>query len=164
MDKRWIGILIILIAGLSCMYFIVTNSNSVGTAITVVNDVTIPAPDGFKIDDDNSFNKRLTNTQTNETIFIKCVEKDKNGTKEFTKILNSFQNNKDVTVKNESNATFEIIEFEDLNTGKNTTFVYFEKLNHSFILKMENFKENQRRDGCLNFMYNNMVHDYKQNK
>ena len=34
MDKRWIGIIIILIIGLGCMYLIVDNSTSVGNAVS----------------------------------------------------------------------------------------------------------------------------------
>ena len=47
MDKRWIGIIIILIIGLGCMYIIVDNSNSVGNAVTVISDVTITLPPGY---------------------------------------------------------------------------------------------------------------------
>ena len=48
MDRRWIGILIILIVGLSAMYLIVDNSNTVGNAISVIGDVSVTLPPGYK--------------------------------------------------------------------------------------------------------------------
>ncbi len=74
MDKRWIGILIVLIAGLGCMYLIVSNSNSVGSAVSVINDVTITLPPGYITSEDTSHMCVLHNKQTNETIRIRCLD------------------------------------------------------------------------------------------
>ena len=85
MDKRWIGILLILIAGLVCMYYIVDNSTTVGNAISVINDVTIPVPQEMKISVSNRNDVTFLNENTNESIYINCV--DKNPEKAFDKYI-----------------------------------------------------------------------------
>ena len=162
MDKRWIGILLILIAGLSCMYVIVDNSNSVGNAITVIKDVSIVVPPGLRINGDTSTDVTLLNKDTNESIYIRCIEG--NPVKEFAKEIKSFENKNNVEMNNRSNSTAEIIDFENIDTGQNTTFVLFEKANHPFIMKMDNYNSKEKQDKEMMFVIDNLKPDYKQNK
>ena len=90
MDKRWILILIILIAGCACMYHIVDSSNSVGDAITVVNKTVITLPSGFTIGDDDKSSVTLVNENNNETIFIEDLGKSDTSLDNFKNDLNRF--------------------------------------------------------------------------
>lgn len=54
MDKRWLIIIIIFIIGLGSMYYIVDNSNTVGSAITTFSKTTITIPEGFSVGDTSS--------------------------------------------------------------------------------------------------------------
>lgn len=162
MDKRWIGILIILIAGLGCMYLIADNSNSVGNAITVVKDVSIGVPLSYKIDDTTSDVAKLVNPSTKERIEIRCV--DKNPQKAFTKSINSFQDKYNVELKNLSDKTIEHIELKDVDSGNITSFVLFEKENHSFIMKLSGYKDSAQLEKDMTYIIENMQHDFKQNK
>ena len=162
MDKRWIGILLILIAGMSCMYVIVDNSNSVGNAITVISDVSIVVPPGLKINGDNANDVTLLNKETNESIFIQCI--DKNPKKEFNNEIKAFQNANNVEMTNRSNSTLQIIDFKNIDTGQNTSFILFKKAKHSFIMKMDNYHDMAKQDKEMTFVIDNLKPDYKQNK
>ena len=162
MDKRWLGILIILIAGLACMYYIVDNSSTVGNAITVVGDVSIGVPPGFSIADASATEAKLLNKDTHETILLKII--DKNPQKEFENAVKSFQNNNNAELKNLSNKTVQHIEFKDTDSGKTTSFVFFEKVNHSFMLKMDNFNNSAQKEKDMMHIINTITHDFKQNK
>lgn len=162
MDRRWIGILIIMLIGMGCMYFIVDNSNTVGNAITVVNDVSIVLPTGFKISDTHSNEALLSSESNNESIFIECIV-DKNPEKEFTKKITSFQNKNNVELKNLSNKTIKHINFKDVDSEKSTSFILFENLGHPFIMKMENYESADKQDNDMTFIIGNMKHDFKQN-
>ena len=93
MDKRWIGIIIILIAGLGCMYLIVDNSTSVGNAVNVINDVTITLPPGYINTEDGSNYCVLFKKETNETMRIKCLKDAKGYIEEYN---NSFRLNETI--------------------------------------------------------------------
>lgn len=162
MDKRWIGILLILIAGLSCMYVIVDNSNSVGNAITVISDVSIVVPPGLKINDGNSNDVTLLNKQTNESIYIECI--DKNPKKEFHNEITEFKNKNNVKMTNSSNSTLERVDFVNIDTGQNTSFILFKKAKHTFIMKMDKYHDMKQQDKEMMFVIDNLKPDYKQNK
>ena len=154
MDKRWIGILLILIAGLVCMYYIVDNSTTVGNAISVINDVTIPVPQEMKISVSNRNDVTFLNENTNESIYINCV--DKNPEKAFDKYITSFENS--------NNSTVQIIDYKNVDSGQNTSFVLFKKVDHTFIMKMNKYSDLEKQDKDMNYIIDNLVHDYKQNK
>ena len=64
MDKRWIGILIILIIGCCCMYFIVDSSTTVGNAMTVVNKTVVTLPNHFSIEESGRDYAKIVNKNT----------------------------------------------------------------------------------------------------
>lgn len=164
MDRRWIGIIIIMLIGMGCMYFIVDSSNTVGNAITVVKDVSIVVPPGFKISDSHSTDALLSSESNNESISISCIVDDKNPEKEFTKAITSLQNKNNVELKNLSNKTIKHVNCKDVDSGKNTSFILFEKEGHPFIMKMENYESSAQQDKDMMFIIDNIQHDFKQNK
>ena len=97
MDKRWIGILIIFIIGMVCMYYIVEDSPSVGNAMTVINDVSVSMPLGYNILHKTEDSVTLL-SKNNESIFVNCTSG--NPDKLLKKEITSFQNNNNVKVKN----------------------------------------------------------------
>ena len=162
MDKRWIGIILILLAGLACMYYIVDSSTTVGNAISVINDVSISVPPGMKISVDNRNDVTFLNENTNESIFIECV--DKKPEKAFDKYITSFENSNNVEMTNRSNSTIQLIDFKNVDTGQNTSFALFKKVNHSFIMKMNKYSDLKHQDKEMNYVIDNLVNDFKQNK
>ena len=162
MDKRWIGILIIFIVGIVCMYYIVEDSPSVGNAMTVINDVSVSMPLGYNILHSTADSVTLL-SKNNESIFLNCT----NGTpdKLFKKEITSFQNNNNVKVKNNlTNDTLKYVQFEDLNSGNNTSFACFKKEGHTFLMKIEGFTDMNKEKKDVMFVIDNIIHDFKQNK
>lgn len=162
MDKRWIGILIIFIVGMVCMYYIVEDSPSVGNAMTVINDVSVSMPLGYNILDSSADTVTLL-SKNNESIFVNCTSG--NPDKLFKKEITSFQDSNNVELKNDlSNETLKYAQFEDLTSGKNTSFACFEKEGHTFLMKMENFNDMNQEKKDMMFVIDNIIHDFKQNK
>jgi penicillin-binding protein-related factor A (putative recombinase) len=119
-------------------------------------------PPGFSIADASATEAKLLNKDTNETILLKII--DKNPQKEFENAVKSFQNNNNAELKNLSNKTVQHIEFKDTDSGKTTSFVFFEKVNHSFMLKMDNFNNSAQKEKDMMHIINTITHDFKQNK
>ena len=166
MDKRWIGIIIILIIGLGCMYLIVDNSTSVGNAVTVISDVTITLPPGYITSEDGHNHCVFHNKPTNETIRIFCLEEKTNYINEYNAQLSSLKTQGDIIIsKNFTNKTLGMIEYENLSSTdrKDIKLVFFDKCDHSFSMKMEHFTNDNNKEYAINFIIDNMVKDFKQN-
>ena len=88
-------IIAILIVGVSCMYFIVDNSTTVGNAITTFSKSSVTLPFGFSVGETNTESAKLYNKQNNETINIHDKGKG-NHVKEATdNITETYENNPD---------------------------------------------------------------------
>jgi hypothetical protein len=166
MNIRWIGIILILIAGLSCMYVIVTHSNSVGSAVSVISDVTITLPEGYITSEDGSKYCVFFNKATNETIRIKCFDENTTYTNEYNKELDSLSKQDDIIVgKHFKNENISRIDYQNQSTPEklNRSVVYFDKCNHTFSLKFELFTDENRQNDAMNFIIDTMKFDFKQN-
>lgn len=166
MDKRWIGILIVLIAGLGCMYLIVSNSNSVGSAVSVINDVTITLPPGYITSEDTSHMCVLHNKQTNETIRIRCLDDGADYINEYNNRLKSLNGEDDIDIqKNFTNKTLSMIKYENKSSTdkKDITLVFFEKCKHTFSMQFEHFTNETNQEKMMNFIIDTMKYDFKQN-
>jgi ABC-type lipoprotein release transport system permease subunit len=167
MDKRWIGIIIILLAGLGCMYIIVDHSTSVGSAVSVISDVTITLPHGYINSEDGSNYCVLYKKETNETMRIKCLKDAKSYINEYNANLNYLKQQKDIKIhKNFTNDTLGMIEYENQSSAnkKFISMVYFDKCEHTFSIQMEQFTDDQSKENTLNFIIDNMKYDFKQRK
>lgn len=165
MDKRWIGIIVILIIGLGCMYLIVMTSTSVGNAVSVINDVTITIPPGYINSEDGGSFCVLHNKATNETVRIKCLKDVENHTKEYASRLGTLKQQDDITInKNFTNKTVSMIEYENQSSTdkKYITLVFFDKCNHTFSMQMEHFTDNENKENVISFIIDNMKYDFKQ--
>lgn len=167
MDKRWIGIIIILLAGLGGMYLIVDNSTSVGNAVTVISDVTITLPPGYVNTEDGIDYCTLLKQETNETMHIKCLKDAKGYIEEYNASLNSLKKQGDIIInKNFTNDTLGMIEYENQSSTNNKLIskVYFEKCNHTFSILMKHYTDDESKENAINFIIDNMKYDFKQGK
>ena len=165
MDKRWIGIIIILIIGLGCMYLIVMSSTTVGNAVSVIEDVTITIPPGYINSEDGGSFCVLHNKATNETIRIKCLDDGKNSTQKYEGQLKTLKEQYDITIDNNfTNKTLSMIEYENASSADNSniTLVYFDKCNHTFSMKMEHFTDSESKENAISFIIDTLKYDFKQ--
>lgn len=164
MDKRWILIFIIMIIGVSCMYLVVENSNTVGSAISDVNKSTITIPHGFSKVDSDSNSISLANKKGDEKIFLKDLGKRDCANKSFNKKLNSLPDDV-VHIKNTTNVTNNITEYiiyyQD-ESNFNNSMSYFYTCNHTFYMNMKGFETVDDLDNEMNFIVTTLKPDYKQ--
>lgn len=167
MDKRWILILIILIVGCVCMYFIVDSSTTVGDAITVVNKSVITLPQDFTIGDDDKNSVELIDESTHESIYIKDLGKGDKAFDCFKDELDSLNKNGDVNLL--SNSTMNIsdintykIDLQNLTNSENSTIAYVYTSNHTFTLKFEGYSNQNDLNNDLNFIVSTISPDFKQ--
>ena len=163
MDKRWILILIILIVGCACLYYIVDSSTTVGDAITVVNKSVITLPSDFSIGSDDKSSVTLINKNTNETIFIEDLGKSDSAFNHFEEDLNSLDilNNSTLNI---NNITTYKIDMQNLTTKSNTSLVYVYSSNHTFAIKFNGYKDQNELNQDLNFIVSTISPDFKQNQ
>ena len=70
MDRRWIAILIILIIGIGCGYFIAQHSSTIGHAIADVSKSTVSIPYGFSAGLADEKSLVIENKNTKEKMYI----------------------------------------------------------------------------------------------
>ena len=167
MDKRWILILIILIVGCVCIYFIVDSSTTVGDAITVVNKSVITLPQDFTIGDDDKNSVELIDKNTHESIYIKDLGKGDKSFDCFKDELNSLNKNDEVNIL--SNSTVKIgdintykIDLQNLTSSENSTIAYIYTSNHTFTLKFYGYSNQNDLNNDLDFIVSTISPDFKQ--
>ena len=162
MDKRWIAIIIILIAGLSAMTYIVLTSNTVGNAVTVVDDITISLPPGFKILGTHTGEATLVSEGgSNETVYIKYLNDGNTSSKAFKKRVTSIENNVEFEITKKSNNTMQV---RNITSNNNMTLKYFEKYDRTLYMKLTGFDNENEANKIINFIVDNAKPDYKQDR
>ena len=159
MDKRWLGIIIILILGIGAMYFIVDSSPTVGKAVAVASEMTITIPDGFNLLKDTEQTIDMINSQ-NETINITIIGLGDNASNEYKATLKAFEKSDDIEVQ-DKNATGNMIFYKNLTADKECSVTYFVKENRTIELQMTKY-ENWEND--WKFVVDTIQHNFKQNK
>lgn len=158
-------IIAILIVGVSCMYFIVDNSTTVGNAITTFSKSSVTLPFGFSVGETNTESAKLYNKQNNETINIHDKGKG-NHVKEATdNITETYENNPNYynltyETKNVSGVKAYQLNMEINNTKSSCSAFY--KYNHTYIVEMNGFNDINKINKNLEFIINTLQPDYKQ--
>lgn len=160
MDKRWIAILVILIIGVSCMVYVVSTSNTVGSAISDVNKSTITLPDGFSKGDSTSGSIFLVNKQSDEKIYMEDLGKSDISKEKFTKKSNSISST-DINITNLTDTTVYTIYYLD-EPGFNNSISYFYSCQHTFYMKMTGYDNIKDMNEDINFIVTTIQPDYKQ--
>ena len=167
MDKRWIIIFIILIAGVSTLYLIANESIEIGKAITTIDNVIITLPDNFKITDQDKTSVEMTNRNSNEKLSIELI-KEKNKAEELME--NKLQElrsenviNIEDSTKNISNITVYSINYQDMNsdTPVNCTVNYINKLNKTFVITTSHYEDNNAQLNDLTQIIETLRLDFK---
>lgn len=169
MDKRWILILIILLAGAVCAYHVVDSSTSVGNAITVLNKSVITLPDDFTIGESEKNSAELLNTHNNEKILITDFGKNDDSQRMFNENLTRFNDainiivNKNSTMNINDVTTYRIDLFNS-TTGEDVTLAYIYSSGHTFTIRMTGYDNETKLDNDLNFIVSTITPDFKQSQ
>ena len=167
MDKRWILIIIILIAGVSVLYVIANESVEIGKAITTIDNVIITLPDNFKITDQDKTSVEMTNRNSDERISIELI-KEKNKAKELMdNHLRDLKYENVINIENSteniSNFTVYSINYQNMSsdTPVNYSLNYLDKLNKTFIITTSNYNDTNSQLNDLTQVIKTLRIDFK---
>ena len=167
MDKRIIAIIIILIIGVGCMFYVASNSNTVGSAITSFSKTIVTLPYGFSVGETNNHVAELYNKHTPERINISDLGKQDKAQNEFeftsaVLSMNPTINNIKQSTKTVENMNVYTLSYETGAGIKYSSFVY--KYNHTYCINMTGFDDANRVNDTLDFLIKTIQPDYKQGK
>ena len=168
MDKRWIIIIIILIVGVSSLYFIVNDSMRLGKAIDTIDNVIITLPTDFKIGEKTQTSVELMNRNTDERIKIELIKQKNRANmlmKSKLKELGSDDCVKDVKNHTQkiSNITTYTISYQNVtsDTPVNYTMNFINKLNKTFIITTCDYDNDTAQLKDLTYVIDTIRLDYK---
>ncbi len=166
MDKRWIYILIILIIGLVCLFFIVDSSSTLGKANVNIGKYTVTIPDSMNVENNDKNNLFLIDRSNNEKIAIKTY--DGNYTDEkYNQVLNLLEENSSVIdIENTriklNNNTLPTLCYKTEDSDNYNQIFFLYQYNSTFIIKCSNFHDNSTLNKDVEFIAKTMKIDYKQ--
>lgn len=171
MDKRWIMILIFLIVGCCCLFYVVETSSTVGDAITVVNKTVVTLPNDFSIESKETDHGTIINENTNEKIYIKDLGKEDSSMNAFKTALQDLSKKSDIKViKNSTlnidNITAYKIDYKNITkeTNQNISNAYVFTCNHTFLIKLQNYDDDTELNENLEYVVAHMTPDFKQSQ
>ncbi|WP_405304264.1 hypothetical protein [Methanobrevibacter sp.] len=167
MDKRVIGIIIILIIGTGCMYYTASNSNTIGSAITSFSKTIVTLPNGFSVGETTDKVAELYNKNTPERINISDLGKNDSSLKQFENALKSLGKNWNVNdISNSTRTVNDIkvytIAYKDNDESKYSSFAYV--CNHTYCINMSGYDNVDKVNADLDFIIKTIQPDYKQGK
>lgn len=163
MDRRWYGIIIILVVGLGCMYLIAETSNNIGSAFLIVDDISVTLPNDFRIVSSEPTTIILEDRENDERILIKYISDGNNSLKEYNTHIKA-KNNDLKIIKHISNATAKTIYYKNTTSNKEFLMSYVDAYDRTLLIKMENYNDSNKRNDDLMFIINGLQPDYKQSR
>lgn len=169
MDKRWIAILIIMIIGIGCGYFIAQHSSTIGHAIADVSKSTVSMPYGFSATPVGETGLKLENKNTKETIYIEDLGSGDNTKKSFEEKfekISKAKNNKvieNTVITTPNGIKAYTAHYNDFNKepSKNKSIAYFYTYGHTFYTKLTGFKDIDNTEEMMIFIIDSVQPDYK---
>ena len=163
MDKRWYGIILILLAGLACMYLIADNSFNIGHAVMVVDDISVTLPNNFLILSNDQTTLSLQNRHNTESILVKYLSDGNNSQKEYDNHLKAKSEDLKIT-KHVSNETAKTIYYKNTTSGKEFLMSYVDAYDRTLLIKMENYNDTNQQNADLMFIIKGLQPDLKQDR
>lgn len=169
MDRRWIAILIILIIGVGCGFFIAQHSTTIGHAIADVSKCTVSQPYGFSVGPSDDTNLELENRNTKEKIFIEDLGPKDTAKKSFKSKLKEISESETVkiidnkTINTPNGLKLYIAHYTDSDNEslKNQSIAYYYTYNHTFYTKLTGFDDIGNLDEKIIFISDSIQPDYK---
>ena len=168
MDKRWILIIIIFIAGFSGLYWINDNTTTVGNAIASVDNVIITLPPGFTNFQTHENSANIENKHTHEKLYFKSTAKGDHALEKYNNLLKEFNEDENIKVTNNTtmkvgNVTAYVIYYQNSTSGEPVDYIraYFYNYDTTYFVTMWNFENTDRGNSNLKFIIETMYPDYK---
>ena len=174
MDKRWLLIVLILIFGISCVYVIVENSLTVGSASQSVGHAIISIPPDFSIYSSDSNSVTLVSSNGHKIEFAEVEGKD-NAEKLHNYRIQSLNKTNDIHTLQDGvmhvgdTDVYTLYYHADKTNDQNevnSSLSYFDKFNHTYFIRIWGFDYNKDHNTILDYIdliSRNIRQDYKQN-
>lgn len=167
MDKRWIFILIIFIAGIACLFVIVDSSTTLAKASLKISGCDFTVPSSMNVLASGGKYVYLINKKNTEKIGIKGSEKGNYTIENYTTELGLLELNESVTNIEYTNITVGNYIMPTLcyQTVENDTFNQISvlyKCNHTFIIKSTGYHNNATLNDDVKLIVDSIRVDYKQ--
>lgn len=167
MEKQWIYIIIILIFGVACLFFIVDSATTLGSANVYVDKFTVTIPDSLNVDESGKTLVKLINRKTNEMITIEDLGKGDLVNKDMSSRMNKLANYGEISEI--ENSTVQVngkilptIFYKNSTNDNINQATYFLKHNHTFLIIVTDFQDNNTLLNDIDFIINTLTPDYKQ--
>ena len=156
MDKRYLLIIFILIFSCVNLYFIVINSDTIGTASVSFDNYTLSLPEGFDLYENRGDSIVLHNSKTGVFIAVYSVD-----SYNYTKDLNYYKNDSNATVFSTGdikvddtsvNSIFYKAFDDNNNRSFNYSKFYFTKENHPFCITVAGFDYNNDKNSTVDIL------------
>ena len=169
MDKRWIAILISMIIGIGCGYFISQHSTTIGHAIADVSKSTVSLPYGFSVGPTDETSLGLENRNTKEKIYIDDLGSQNIAKKRFKSELKEISQSGNIkildnaTIDTPSGLKVYLAHYTDSDKAqlKNQSIAYYYTHGHTFYTKLTGFSNIGNMDEKLIFISDSLQPDYK---
>ncbi len=167
MDKRWIYILIIAIIGFACLFYIVDNSSTLGSASVYVNKFKVTLPHDYNVAGDGKTYMDAINKKTNEHIIIKDVGKGNLISSEFVKRADTLINNENISSVDYSTIdinceNLSTIEYKSINNNNINKIIFLTKEDHTFTFECKDFHNETKLENDVSFLMDTLMRDVKQ--
>lgn len=167
MDKRWIVILIILIIGIGCLYFIVDSSTTLGRATVNVNAHEITVPPQYNVAGDGKAYVDLINRETYEHIIVKDVGKGDLIESEMNKRADSLAEDGNISSIEKKNITvaceiLPAIHYEKIDDECINYIVFVKEDGHTFSIECKDFGDEKAMVKDISFIRDTLTRDFKQ--
>ena len=166
MDKRWIYIIIIAIAGIGCLYLTAESSNNIASANINVDKFIITVPQSFNIEKSGGDDIRLINRENGERINVAFLGKGTDIDQNMTDKINALSQNGNITVMETTttkinNETVPIIYYEKLPNNSVNQVAFITKFDYKFSIECANFNDNATITHHIEFISDSLKKDFK---
>lgn len=156
MDKRYLLIIIILIMGLTSLFFISSNSDMVGSASVNMRDFIFSLPEGFILDHSDKDSVTLYNEKDNLYMYFQVVD-DSNT---YDSLLNWMNNSSSYVILSKGSIKINDIDVDtvynkhyyDNNQYSNSSVFYFNMYDTNLKVEITGFDYDKDRNQTIDIL------------
>ena len=147
------------------MYLIASSSNTIASAVVIVDDISVTLPHNFIIGPQDTKHVVFKNSNNNESIELKYISDGNNSLKEFNKEVKLLENSSNIEIKNKnSNGAIKNITCTDNSSNTSYMLSYFDLYDRTLLIKSSGYSNIQNQKDAVNNLISTIQPDFKQNR
>ena len=141
------------------MYLVASSSSTVGSAVIIVNDLSVTLPDDFKIEHKYNDLIELVGRNSNETIIVQYIKDGNYSLDEYNKQLE----NKSLDIINKSSdGKIHTIYCKD--KSGNICMTYFDAFDRTVLIKTSHYSDVAKEKEDIMYIIDTIQPDFKQDR